>query len=131
MLLTSVWTGGASHSKGLLERKACVIGLTRLACETNLCRSQGEFWGKLVTAAINLLETPDSAAQLKDEEEALLDLEQTGYEAGYSKLYFATVTSADYLPEYGLPQLFLVQSISKLSPSEPAKVRGLYRAGEE
>ncbi|CCI49622.1 unnamed protein product [Albugo candida] len=123
MLLNSVWTGGASHSKGQLERKACVIGLIRLACETTLCRSQGELWGKLVTAAINVLESPDSAAPTKGEEEALLDLEQTGYEAGYSKLYFATVTSADYLQEYGIPQLFLVQNISKLSQSEPGKYK--------
>lgn len=122
MLLDSIWAEHVIHVSGILERKACIIALTRLICETQLCCSQGQLWSKLLGAAISILETPDTTATAKDEEEALQELEQVGYEAGYSKLYFAAVAPSDYLSEYGLPQQYLIQKLASLSQTHPGKV---------
>lgn len=125
MFLRSVWLEHVIRARGAVERKVCVIGLTRLMCESELCASQLELWKDALVVAVKILEEgDDGSTAVKDEDESLLELEQTGYEAGYSKLYFANVVSLDALAEYPLAKRYLTESIAKLSASRPGVVSG-------
>ncbi|KAF1778937.1 Armadillo-type fold [Phytophthora cactorum] len=62
----------------------------------------------MLAAAVKVLEEAgESGAAVKDEDESLLELEQTGYEAGYAKLFFASVIPLDHLQEYPVPTRYL------------------------
>jgi exportin-2 (importin alpha re-exporter) len=125
MFLRSVWLEHVIRARGAVERKVCVIGLTRLMCESELCASQLDLWKDALVVAVKILEEgDDGSAAVKDEDESLLELEQTGYEAGYSKLYFANVVSLDALAEYPPAKRYLTESVAKLSASRP----GVYSA---
>lgn len=124
MFLKSVWLQNSVRARAVAEKKACVVGLTRLLCESELCLSDLPLWGEVLVADVKLLEEDaDGAVAVKDEDESLLELEQTGYEAGYSKLYFASATPIDYLSEYPPPSRYLAESIAKLSAARPGVVR--------
>ncbi|EEY65961.1 exportin-2-like protein [Phytophthora infestans T30-4] len=120
MFIKSVWLQCNARGRSPAERKACAIGLTRLMCETEFCGADLDMWTEMLIAAVKVLEEAgDSGAAVKDEDESLLELEQTGYEAGYAKLFFASVIPLDYLQEYPVPTCYLAESISKLSASKP------------
>ncbi|TDH64918.1 uncharacterized protein CCR75_000629 [Bremia lactucae] len=120
MFLRSVWLPCNARGRKRAEQKACIIGLTRLMCETELCLADLELWIELLIRAIQVLEEGgESTSAIKDEDESLLELEETGYEAGYAKLFFASVVSLDHLQEYPVPTRYLVESIAKLSASRP------------
>lgn len=124
MFVRSVWLEHVARARGAVERKTCVVGLTRFLCESELCASTPALWTDALVACLQILEEgDDGATAVKDEDEALLELEQTGYEAGYSKLYFANVVSLDILSEYPAPKRYLAESIAKLSASRPGVVR--------
>ncbi len=123
MVLDPVWVENAVRARGASEKKACVVGLVRIMCESEVATAQPAVWGKLLNAVVKLLEDGDDASvAVKDEEETLLELEQTGYEAGYSKLFFASVAPTDYLLDFAPPRQYLVESLSKLSSSKPGTV---------
>ncbi|KAI9907456.1 hypothetical protein PsorP6_004090 [Peronosclerospora sorghi] len=120
MFLKSVWFSCEARGRSVAERKACVVGLTRLMCETELGVADLDLWTDMVVAAVKVLEiTGDSGAVVQDEDESLLELEQTGYEAGYAKLFFASVGPLDHLHEYPEAKRYLVESIAKLSAAKP------------
>lgn len=124
MFLNSVWLQNSVRARALVEKKACVVGLTRLLCESELCLADLKVWSEVLVAAVKVLEeNADGAVAVKDEDESLLELEQTGYEAGFSKLYFASSTPVDYLQEYPAPTRYLAESIAKLSAARPGVVR--------
>lgn len=123
MFVKNVWLENVARARGTIEKKACVVGLTRLMCESELCTSNLEMWKESMLAALKVLEEgDDGAAGIKDEDESLLELEQTGYEAGYSKLFFASVIPVDYLAEYPPAKQYLTESVAKLSASRPGVV---------
>lgn len=123
MFLKSVWLQNSVRARALVEKKACVVGLTRLLCESELCLSNPALWAEVLVANVKVLEeNAEGAVAVKDEDETLLELEQTGYEAGYSKLYFASSTLVDYLPEFPAPTRYLAESIAKLSAARPGVV---------
>uniref|UniRef100_K3WBA5 Importin N-terminal domain-containing protein n=1 Tax=Globisporangium ultimum (strain ATCC 200006 / CBS 805.95 / DAOM BR144) TaxID=431595 RepID=K3WBA5_GLOUD len=120
MFLKNVWLEHVVRARGAVERKVCVVGLTRLMCESEICTSDLEVWKAVLVVALSILEEgDDGSAAVKGEDESLLELEQTGYEAGYSKLYFANVVSLDALAEYPPAKRYLTESIAKLSASRP------------
>ncbi|KUF95415.1 Cell 12A endoglucanase [Phytophthora nicotianae] len=120
MFIKSVWLPCNARGRSPAERKACVIGLTRLMCETEFCSADLDMWTEMLAAAVKVLEEAgDTSAAVKDEDESLLELEQTGYEAGYAKLFFASVIPLDHLQEYPVPSRYLAESIAKLSASKP------------
>lgn len=120
MFIKSVWLTCNARGRGPAERKACVIGLTRLMCETDLCIADLDLWTEMLAAAVSLLEEGgENGFAVKDEDESLLELEQTGYEAGYARLFFASVVPLDHLQEYTVPTRYLAESIAKLSASRP------------
>ncbi|CAH0489983.1 unnamed protein product [Peronospora farinosa] len=120
MFIKSVWLTCNARGRDPAERKACVIGLTRLMCETELCGADLDTWSEMLAAAVKVLEEAgESGAVVKDEDESLLELEETGYEAGYAKLFFASVVPLDHLQEYPVPTRYLAESIAKLSASKP------------
>jgi hypothetical protein len=124
MFLNSVWLQNSVRARALVEKKACVVGLTRLLCESDLCLVDPKIWSEVLVADVKVLEeNADGAVAVKDEDESLLELEQTGYEAGFSKLYFASSAPVDYLPEYPAPTRYLAESIAKLSAARPGVVR--------
>ncbi|TYZ61665.1 hypothetical protein PybrP1_010664 [[Pythium] brassicae (nom. inval.)] len=126
MFVRSVWLEHVARARGAVERKTCVVGLTRFLCESELCASTPTLWTDALVACLQILEEgDDGASAVKDEDEALLELEQTGYEAGYSKLYFANVVSLDILAEYPPPKRYLAESIAKQSASRPGVYSGL------
>lgn len=127
MFLTSVWLPNVTKVSGRNEKKACVIALTRLLCESDLCLSQANNWKAVVEHIIRVLEDVDASPSLsKDDDEALLDLEQTGYEAGFSKLHFASVVPADLLSEFPPGKSYFVTSLSALSAAKPGVVSMIF-----
>lgn len=123
MFVKNVWFENVVRARGAIEKKACVVGLTRLMCESEFCTSNLEMWKESMLAALKVLEEgDDGVAGFKDEDESLLELEQTGYEAGYSKLFFASVIPVDYLAEYPPAKQYLTESVAKLSASRPGMV---------
>lgn len=124
MFVRSVWLEHADRARGAVERKTCVVGLTRFMCESELATSSPEIWKDALIVCLKILEEgDDGSSAVKDEDESLLELEQTGYEAGYSKLYFANVAPLDILAEFPAPKRYLAESIAKLSASRPGVVR--------
>ncbi|KAG2526744.1 hypothetical protein JM16_003714 [Phytophthora kernoviae] len=120
MFIKSVWLTCNARGRGPAERKACVVGLTRLMCESELCVANLDLWTEALAGAVKVLEDAgDSSSAVKDEDESLLELEQTGYEAGYAKLFFASVVPLDHLQEYPTPTRYLAESIAKLSAAKP------------
>ncbi|TMW55093.1 hypothetical protein Poli38472_013855 [Pythium oligandrum] len=125
MFLVSVWAENATKVRGRNEKKACVIGLTRLLCESELCKSQLDVWKSTLEATVKVLEdVEDSSSLVRDNDDVLEDLEQTGYEAGFSKLHFASIVPTDCLSEYPEGKNYFVTSLAKLSASQP----GVYSA---
>lgn len=124
MFVGTVWLTNVTKVRGRNEKKATVIGLTRLLCESDFCLQQPTMWSKVLEATVIVLEdVEDSTSNVKDADDALLDLEQTGYEAGFSKLHFASVVSTDMLNEFPVGRNYFVTSLSTLLASRPGVVR--------
>jgi exportin-2 (importin alpha re-exporter) len=123
MFTETVWLPNVTKIRGRNEKKATVIGLTRFLCESEFCQSHMDIWKNVLAAAVNVLEdVEESASVVKDADEALLDLEQTGYEAGFSKLHFASIVPTDLLGEFPVARNYFVTSLSTLSSKRPGVV---------
>ncbi|KAJ0394174.1 hypothetical protein P43SY_008448 [Pythium insidiosum] len=95
-----------------------------LICEANMIMSDIEMWQALLSGIIRVLAEDDTSSVVKDTDDMLEDLEQTGYEAGYSKLHFASVVPSDLLVDYPPPKGYFVSELAKLSAMRP----GVYLA---
>ncbi|KAJ0398405.1 hypothetical protein ATCC90586_000696 [Pythium insidiosum] len=95
-----------------------------LICEANMIMSDIEMWQALLSGIIRVLAEDDTSSVVKDTDDMLEDLEQTGYEAGYSKLHFASVVPSDLLVDYPPAKGYFVSELAKLSAMRP----GVYLA---
>jgi len=125
-LVSNVWVNNALHVKDHLERKACVIAMTRMLVEVPQLQDpqQANAWSQILSVAVKLVEqenvSGDVSTKQPDAEDALEALEETGYEAGFSKLYFAASKQNDYLKGVAPSgKAFLVNELSKASAAKP------------
>ncbi|CAK4329689.1 unnamed protein product [Aphanomyces euteiches] len=128
MLVDPIWIENAPKAKGPNERKAALIGLTLLVCDTPFSKDTTVL-PKLFPAISRLLDNKDdtSATLTKTEDEILIDLEETGYDAGFTSLHFASSGGVDYASHVPNGRQVCLESISRLSSSTP----GFYRQAAE
>lgn len=125
MVLEGVWLKEVLKIRGTLEKKTVAVSMVRVLCEYQLVMTDDVLWVKQLTALLLLLEEKDDTTALKDADDELAELEETGYEAGFSKLYFASATSMDIFSSISCPKKFLVSTLSTLSSARPGHVRTL------
>lgn len=121
MLLEQVWLTNATKVTGSIERKAISIALTRMLCESSQIKTNEAKWIQVLSTILHLFEEKETLTQTKDADDALLELEETGYEAGFSKLCYACNQESDLLPDFPAPKVYLVQSLATLSGSHPGQ----------
>lgn len=123
MLMKQIWIPNVMKIRGEMEKKNVSIAMTRIACEVPGIQADAECWGNLLAEIVNVLEEAEETTAQKDADDALLELEETGYEAGYSKLCFASISGNDLLCEIPSAKMYLATSLSTLSGSRPGVVR--------
>ena len=125
MLLRDVWMPNFMKIRGVLERKTVAIGMNRILCEVPEVLSNQTLWIEVLNGILQLFEDKQEVAQVKDASDQLAELEETGYEAGFSKLYFASSKPVDLLPEFPSAKHHLATSLSTLSTQRPGVVSTL------
>ncbi|KAF0694245.1 hypothetical protein As57867_014805, partial [Aphanomyces stellatus] len=124
MLVDPIWVENAVKAKGANERKAALIGLTLLVCDTPFSKD-AVVLAKLFPAISKLLDSKEDSSTMlhKTEDEILIDLEETGYDAGFTSLHFASSGGVDYTSHVLNGRQVCLESISRLSSGTP----GFYR----
>jgi len=111
---------------GLIEKKICAVGMTKLLCETSclLNGNYSQFWPQILQALIGFFELPQDDSIPDDEH--FVEIEDTpGYQTAYSQLVFAGRKEHDPVANVTEPKLFLAQSLGKLSVGHPGSVNTL------
>ncbi|RQM11905.1 hypothetical protein B5M09_012399, partial [Aphanomyces astaci] len=126
MLLNPIWVDNAVKAKGPHERKAALVGLTLLVTDTFVGKD-AELLDKIFPAISKLLDVKEDTSTTvhKTEDEILIDLEETGYDAGYTSLHFASSAGVDYAAHIGNGRQMCLESISRQSHATPHFVRGI------
>ncbi|ETW06943.1 hypothetical protein, variant [Aphanomyces invadans] len=116
MLLNPIWLENAVKAKGPHERKAALLGLTLLVTDTAYS-SDADLYGKMMVAISKLLDAKEdtSTTVLKTEDEILIDLEETGYDAGFTSLHFASSSGVDYASHVANPVQVCLEAVSRHS----------------
>ena len=125
MLVQQVWIPNFMKVRGKLERKTVAIGMNRILCEAPVVKNNPELWITMLNGILQFFEDTQVEEQVKDADEQLLELEETGYEAGFSKLYFASSKTVDLLAEFPSAKHHLATSLSTLSAANPGTVSSL------
>ena len=119
MLLDQVWLPSVLKVRGAMERKAISIGMTRILCELPQVQTNHNLWIKVLTKILQLFEEKEEVIEAKDPDAQLVDLEEMGYEAGFSKLCFTSSKEKDYMEHIQSAKHFLTSSLSTLSSQTP------------
>ncbi|RHY11501.1 hypothetical protein DYB36_009832 [Aphanomyces astaci] len=105
---------------------AALVGLTLLVTDTFVGKD-AELLDKIFPAISKLLDVKEDTSTTvhKTEDEILIDLEETGYDAGYTSLHFASSAGVDYAAHIGNGRQMCLESISRQSHATPHFVRGI------
>ncbi|OQS02111.1 exportin-2 [Thraustotheca clavata] len=104
------------------EKKAALVGLTLLVCDSPFKQDANALRNLFQSIATTLVEKDDKSSliTLKTEDDILLDLEETGYDAGFSSLHFSSASGGiDYLDFIPNPKRMFCESLSQLCRSTP------------
>lgn len=132
MLIMQVWLPRLQTDAPVrLEAKTQVVGLTKLLCETRTLLSDingQKIWCQALTSVMKIITSPDVNFGIKRNEDDDFQVE-IGYDAAYSRLFFALKTATDPFPEVTDPSLMFAQSLHNLSSDQPGKIPPLINQG--
>ncbi|EQC32893.1 hypothetical protein SDRG_09424 [Saprolegnia diclina VS20] len=126
-MLLPIWIEHIVRVSGA-DKKPAVVGLTLLVCDSPFKQDANAIRTLLPALATLLLEKENKTAHIaaKTEDDILLDLEETGYDAGFSSLHFSSAAGAidylDFIPNY---KRQLCESMSQLSRATPGGLNTL------
>ena len=105
----------------ILERKAVVVGLTKLLTETpQMVQAYQALWVPVLTSIVKTVEVNEAANE--DEDDQLEELEKGGYQTTFNKLAFSKSRETDYFPGIADPVVHFATSLCKLGAQMPGKL---------
>ena len=108
----------------ILERKAVVVGLTRLLTDTpEMVQAYQALWVPVLTSIIKTVEVADAAND--DEEDQLEELEKGGYQTTFNKLAFSKSRETDYFPDVPNPVVHFATALCKLGAQMPGRLAAM------
>ncbi|RUP48679.1 Cse1-domain-containing protein [Jimgerdemannia flammicorona] len=116
-----------------IDRKVCAVGLVRLLTQspTFVSGSYVAMWPNVATALVKLFEAPTDLTQNDDDELYTFDLEESGYQASFSRLATASQVKIDPTASIADPRAYFAQSLMALSQSRPGLIPSLLQAVPE
>lgn len=129
MVLRGLWAEYAPHVKGVVERKAAVIGSVRLVAEVPEVARDADTAGTLLSAACGMVladagvaVAPEPAATAYEEEDGI-DVDTSaagagGYNAAYVQLSFAAEAETDLYAEHGTAT-YLARALAQMGARQP------------
>uniref|UniRef100_A0A7S2WRA8 Importin N-terminal domain-containing protein n=1 Tax=Mucochytrium quahogii TaxID=96639 RepID=A0A7S2WRA8_9STRA len=129
-IIREVWIPAVSAIKSNTDRKASVIAMTRLLCESpelQTPQNREQCWANLFIACLTILEIPAQAEALETAEEQLAVLAESGYSSSFAKLAYAQNEIRDSFKEIQDPRVFFVQSIRQAQAQQPGVMNDLIK----
>lgn len=142
MVFNNIWCAHVHKVTGANNRKACVVGMTRLICESNGMQTKfTEEWAKCVYHTVGMITGTKSEAceegnlfDMKTLDAASLgqkyDAEDAGYTNAYCPLQGAQKEDTDYCAQLGCPaaDFFKAQWAKLMQSQSAAQMTQLLRA---
>ncbi|GBG29239.1 Exportin-2 [Hondaea fermentalgiana] len=120
--LANVWVPSSKAIKGVTDRKACAVALTRVVVEAPELRTpplSTSLWPNVFVAVLHIFEAPAPTVDLESQEEQLDQISETGYASSFSKLVHGQTEIRDSFKEIENPKLFFVRKIAEASQATP------------
>ena len=131
MLLMQVWIPRLQTDVPIrIDAKIQVVGLTKVLCDTRVLMSDPngqQIWSKALEAVVKVVTSPNTKFGALDEDSDIPA--EIGYDATFSRLYFATRPPLDPFSEICDPTMFLAKSLHTLCSSNPGKFPSLIQQG--
>ncbi|XP_065835695.1 exportin-2-like [Oscarella lobularis] len=131
MVIERLFVPDVQKVSGLVERKICAVGMTRILTEAShlLTDEYVKLWIRFLQCLIELFELPQDNSVPEDEH--FIEIEDTpGYQAAYSQLVFAGKQEQDpFKNEFQNPKAQLAKSLHSLSLKHPGKLAPLVTGG--
>lgn len=109
-----------------VDYKTCSIGIARLLTQSQLLLEGAyatQVWPKVFTGLLGMLELPPNTNEDGPDEFYLLDLEETGYQATYARLFTSSPVREDPTASYPACQVYLVQQLVSMPHEKRTLVR--------
>ncbi|ORZ00838.1 Cse1-domain-containing protein [Syncephalastrum racemosum] len=111
-----------------VDYKTCSIGIARLLTESQLLLEgayAAQVWPKVFTGLLGMLELPPNTNEDGPDEFYLLDLEETGYQATYARLFTSSPVREDPTASYPACQVYLVQQLVSMPHEKRTLIKSL------
>lgn len=123
MLFTQVWIPRLQTDVPTsMDAKIQVVGLTNVLCDTNILMNNPngqQIWSKTLEGVLKVVVSPNTNfGVLNDDGDAPVEI---GYDATFSRLYFASKPQLDPFSTIGDPVAFFAKSLHTLCSSNPGK----------
>ncbi|KAK4047158.1 importin-alpha export receptor [Microbotryomycetes sp. JL201] len=115
----------------LKDRKVIAVGLSNLLTQSNtmFTAPTSNAWTPTMTALLKLFALPlPLSATGEDEVVDVTELEETGYQASYSRLGASEKVKADPVAHITDPKMYLAQGLSQASQARPGQVLPMIEA---
>ncbi|OQR96150.1 exportin-2-like protein [Achlya hypogyna] len=120
-MILPIWMEHIARVTGA-DKKPAVVGLTLLVCDSPFKQDTNALRSLFPALATVLTEKENKASLIavKTEDDILLDLEETGYDAGFSSLHFSsaagTIDYLDFIPSH---KRMFCESLGQLARATP------------
>jgi len=117
MILEKVWIPGMSSCISVADRRAVVVGVTKMVLESPefLQDNYLQFWVPLVSGMVQMIEAP--SVQVVEETE--VDLSDKAFSTSFVKLSFAPPPARDAFAQVANPQKAFVEALQQKSNQPP------------
>ncbi|MDP2439100.1 MAG: hypothetical protein Q8P67_25415 [archaeon] len=128
--LLSQWIPVVQTVSGRLERKICIIGMTKLLCDTpSFLKSYFGSWDKLLVATLKLIALPETVAPQFEDGDYTAETPQD-YNSSFVRLSSIRPIPIDPFPEEN-PSNYFAINLSKLTAAHPGRFRGIKQLPSE
>ncbi len=130
MLLRQIWIPRLqTEIPNRIDAKIQIVGLTKVICDDHMLLSDAngaQIWAKLLEGVVKVVTSSSAKLDPSNDEN---DVVEIGYDATFSRLYFAAKPPMDPFADITDPIMHLVKSIHSLCQSNPGKFPSLIQQG--
>lgn len=122
MVIDRVFIPDMAKVSSEMDRKIVAVGISKILTECpKMLDVYLESWPRLLQALVELFELPPDDSTLEGDHFVEVD-DTPGYQVAFSQLNFAQPKHQDFLGDIADGRKFLVESLAKLSQSQPGKI---------
>ncbi|KAK9704355.1 importin-alpha export receptor [Basidiobolus ranarum] len=116
---------------GMVERKVAAVAMTRMLTQSTTMLNEPYFtqWTIVLDVIIQILQSPQEVAGDENEDLYAIDLEETGYQASFSKLATSKQATHDPASHIQDPKTYLSQNLAKVCQANPNRISSAIQQG--